>query len=250
MTLEGRTVLVTGASGGIGEAVVERIVAEGGRVVIHYGRDAARANALLDRVGGAGWIVGADLCKPAGATELWDEALRQAGQINGLVNNAGIRTETTIDDDLESWQAAWRHEFQVDLFAAVDLCRSALRHFRRNGGGQMVHIASRAAQRGYAAEAMPYGAAKAALINVSKSIARSFGKDGVTSVAIAPGWVRTAMAEDFVARFGEAAATGDIPTGAMATPQEVAELVAFALRPSQRSLNGATLDVNGGSYIR
>ncbi|KAB0679066.1 SDR family NAD(P)-dependent oxidoreductase [Aureimonas leprariae] len=250
MTLEGRTILVTGASGGIGAAIVERIAAEGGRAVIHYGRDEARARALLESVGGSGWIVGADLSSPDGATKLWEDAVRQAGRVHGLVNNAGIRSETTIDDDLDAWQSAWRHEFQVDLFAAVDLCRSALRHFRQHGGGQMVHIASRAAQRGYAAEAMPYGAAKAALVNVSKSIARSFGKDGVTSVAIAPGWVRTAMAEDFVARFGEAAATGDIPTGAMATPEEVAELVAFALRPSQRSLNGATLDVNGGSYIR
>jgi NAD(P)-dependent dehydrogenase (short-subunit alcohol dehydrogenase family) len=111
-------------------------------------------------------------------------------------------------------------------------------------------MASRAGQRGYAADALPYGAAKAALLNLTKSIARSFGADGVTAVAIAPGWVRTEMAEEFVARFGEAAAVGDIPIGAMTEPSEIAELVAFALRPSQRSLNGATLDVNGGSYIR
>jgi NAD(P)-dependent dehydrogenase (short-subunit alcohol dehydrogenase family) len=111
-------------------------------------------------------------------------------------------------------------------------------------------MASRAGQRGYAADALPYGAAKAALLNLTKSIARSFGADGVTAVAIAPGWVRTEMAEDFVERFGEAAAVGDIPIGAMAEPSEIAELVAFVFRPSQRSLNGATLDVNGGSYIR
>jgi NAD(P)-dependent dehydrogenase (short-subunit alcohol dehydrogenase family) len=111
-------------------------------------------------------------------------------------------------------------------------------------------MASRAAQRGYAADFMPYGVTKAALVNLTKSIARSFGADGITAVAIAPGWVRTAMAEDFVARFGMQAATGDIPIGAMAEPEEIAELVAFVLRPSQRSLTGATLDANGASYIR
>jgi NAD(P)-dependent dehydrogenase (short-subunit alcohol dehydrogenase family) len=97
---------------------------------------------------------------------------------------------------------------------------------------------------------MAYGATKAALINLTKSIAKSFGPDGVTAIAIAPGWIRTDMAEDFIARHGEVAAVADIPIGAMALPGEVAELTAFVLRPSQRSLNGATLDVNGGSYIR
>jgi NAD(P)-dependent dehydrogenase (short-subunit alcohol dehydrogenase family) len=118
------------------------------------------------------------------------------------------------------------------------------------GGGTIVNMASRAGQRGYAADAMPYGATKAALINLTKSIARSFGADGIVAVAIAPGWVQTGMAEDFVAQFGKQAAVSDIPIGEMAQPSEVAELVAFALRPTQRSLNGATLDLNGGSYIR
>ena len=72
----------------------------------------------------------------------------------------------------------------------------------------------------------------------------------MVAVALAPGWVRTEMAEAFIAEHGEQAAVADIPTGAMATPDEVGELVAFALRPSQRSLNGATLDLNGGSYMR
>lgn len=250
MSLSGRTILVSGASGGIGAAIVENIAKEGGRVVIHYGRDEAKARSLLGLIGGNGWIVGADLMEPDGATRLWDEAERLAGRIHGLVNNAGIRSEVTIDDDIDVWQATWRREFQVDLFATADLCRSALRHFREHGGGQMVHIASRTGQMGYMAEAMPYGAAKAALINLSKSIARSFGKDGVTSVAVAPGWVRTAMVEDLIARIGEEATTSGIPTGKVATPDEVGELVAFVLRPSQRSLNGATLDINGGSYIR
>jgi NAD(P)-dependent dehydrogenase (short-subunit alcohol dehydrogenase family) len=248
--LADRAILVTGASGGIGAAIVKRLAHEGARPLIHYGHDAAGANALLEGIGGAGWTVQANLADPAGPTELWDRATALAGRIHGLVNNAGIRTEIAIDADLDAWHAAWQREFQVNLFAAVDLCRAAVRHFRQHGGGQIVNMVSRAAQRGYAADFMPYGATKAALVNLTKSIARSFGGDGITAVAIAPGWVRTAMAEDFVARFGMQAATGDIPIGAMAEPEEIAELVAFVLRPSQRSLTGATLDANGGSYIR
>lgn len=248
--LAGQTVLITGASGGIGAAIVERLSAEGARPVIHYGRDREGAEALLRKIGGDGLIVQADLSRPDGAFELWRDALTAAGRIHAVVNNAGIRNEISIDADPAAWRAAWQKEFQVNFFAAADLCKEALVHFKQNGGGRIVNMASRAGQRGYAADAMPYGATKAALINLTKSIARSFGRDGVVAVSIAPGWVRTDMAEDFVAKHGKEAAVSDIPIGEMAETAEIAELVAFLLRPSQASVNGATFDVNGGSYIR
>lgn len=250
MDLNGQTILVTGASGGIGAAIVRRLAAEGARTVIHYGRDKAGAETLLADIGGNGFVVQADLSAADGPFDLWTKAVAAAGRIHGLVNNAGIRTEISIEASPEDWKAAWQREFQVNLFAAADLCKEAIRHFKSAGGGRIVNMASRAGQRGYAADAMPYGASKAALTNLTKSIARSFGADGVTAVAIAPGWVRTDMAEEFIATHGKPAAVADIPIGEMASPQEVAELVAFVLRPSQASLNGATLDVNGGSYIR
>jgi NAD(P)-dependent dehydrogenase (short-subunit alcohol dehydrogenase family) len=249
-SLEGHNILVTGASGGIGAAIVERLAAEGARPIIHFGRDKDAAESLLARIGGRGYLVQADLSSADGPFALWRDALQASGRIHGLVNNAGIRTEIAIDASPEDWKAAWQKEFQVNFFAAADLCKETIRHFREAGGGRIVNMASRAGQRGYAADALPYGATKAALVNLTKSIARSFGNEGVTAVAIAPGWVRTDMAEAFVARHGKEAAVADIPIGEMAEPAELAELVAFVLRPSQVSLNGATLDVNGGSYIR
>lgn len=248
--LSGHTVLVTGASGGIGAAIVERIALEGARPIVHYGRDKEAADRLLERIGGNGFAVQADLSNPTGAFELWARAVEQAGRIHGLVNNAGIRTEIAIDAEPEQWRSAWRTEFQVNFFAATDLSREAIGHFKAYGGGHIVNIASRAGQRGYSADAMPYGATKAALLNLTKSIARSFGQDGIVTVAVAPGWVRTEMVAGLLERHGEEAAVADIPIGKMALPADVAELVAFALRPSQASLNGATLDLNGGSYIR
>jgi NAD(P)-dependent dehydrogenase (short-subunit alcohol dehydrogenase family) len=248
--LEGQTVLVTGATGGLGAAIVAQLAEDGARPIIHYNRDTASAEALLKRINGKGVVLRCGLSAPEGAFELWRRAVEAEGRIHGLVNNAGIRTEITIDASPEEWRLAWLKEFQVNLFSAADLCREAIKHFKENGGGRIVNIASRAAQRGYAANAMPYGASKAALANLTKSIARSFGSDGVTAVNIAPGWVLTDMAEDYVAKHGMSAAVADIPIGKMAAPSEVAELVSFVLRPSQSSLNGATLDVNGGSHIR
>ncbi len=249
-SLRGQTVLVTGASGGIGAAIVERLAAEGARPLIHYGHDKARAERLLQQIGGDALIVQGDLSSADGAFALWRAAEQAAGRIHGLVNNAGVRTEISVEASIDDWRAAWQREFQVNVFAAADLCKEAIRHFKAHGGGRIVNMASRAGQGGYTADAMPYGATKAALVNLTKSIARSFGSDGVTAVSIAPGWVRTDMAERFVEQHGKQAAVADIPIGQMAEPEEVAELVAFVLRPSQASLNGATLDVNGGSYIR
>lgn len=249
--LDGLVILVTGASGGIGSAIVRRIAAEGGRPIIHCGRDLESARMLLSQIEGRGWVVQADLSSADGPATLWTAAMAAAGgRIDGLVNNAGLRTETAVDADNAQWRAAWQQELQVNLVAAAELSRAAVAHFREHGPGRIVNMASRAGQRGYSEESLPYGATKAALISLTKSIARSCARDGATAVAIAPGWVNTRMAQDFVARFGDAAATADIPVGAMCEPEELAELVAFVLRPSQRSLNGATIDVNGGSYIR
>ena len=250
MTLHGQSILVTGATGAIGQAICQALAAEGARVVIHYGRNRAAAEQLLARIGGNGCCIAADLADPAAATALWDQAAAAETRLHGLVNNAGIRSEIGVDAPLADWQAVWDREFRVNFLAAVDLTRAAIRHFRQHGGGRMVNMASRAGQRGYSANAMAYGASKAALINLTKSVAQSHGHEGITALELAPGWVRTDMAEAFIAQHGEAAALNGIPIGRMATPEEIAELAAFAFRPSQSSLNGAVLDVNGGSYLR
>ncbi|SNB52326.1 NAD(P)-dependent dehydrogenase, short-chain alcohol dehydrogenase family [Arboricoccus pini] len=247
--LSGLTVLVTGGSGGIGRCIVLSLAEAGARPIVHYGRDAAGAELLLAEIGGMGWTIQADLSDPAGASALFAQALARAGRIHGLVNNAGSRKTAALGGSLEAWQSAWDADLRLNLLAPADLCRAAILHFQTAGGGRIVNIASRAAQRGYAADFMPYGAAKAGLINLTKSIAREFGGQGIEAVTIAPGFVRTAMADEYVRLHGEAA-VGDIPIGAMVEPAEIGQLVAFVLQPGQRSLNGATLDVNGGSYLR
>ncbi|WGR62286.1 SDR family oxidoreductase (plasmid) [Paracoccus ferrooxidans] len=250
MTLSGQSILVTGATGAIGRAICHALVAEGARVVIHYGRNRDAAEALLAALDGRGWCLPADLSDPTAPQALWDRAAAGAGRLTGLVNNAGIRSEVAVDAPMDEWQRVWAREMRVNFLSAVDLSKLAIPHFRDNGGGRILNMASRAGQRGYASNAMAYGASKAALINLTKSIAQSHGHEGVTAVALAPGWVRTDMAEAYVARHGEAAALAGIPIGRMAAPEEIGELAAFAFRPSQASLNGAVLDINGGSYLR
>lgn len=249
MMLSGQTILVTGATGAIGRAITAALAAEGARVLIHTRRDLAAAEALLAVIGGKGVVLQADLSDPAAPEALWNQAALH-GPVTGLVNNAGIRTEMPLDAPMRDWQDLWAREFRVNFLAAADLTKCAIGHFRRHGGGRIVNIASRAGQRGYSAEAMAYGASKAALINLTKSVAQSFAAEGITAVALAPGWVRTDMAEAYIARHGEAAALAGIPVGRMALPAEIGELAAFLFRPGQVSINGAVLDVNGASYLR
>ena len=250
MTLSGQSILVTGATGAIGQAICRALAAEGADVVVHYSRNRDAAEALARSLDGRAWAVSADLSDPTGPQALWDKALAAAGRLTGLVNNAGIRSEVAIDAPMEEWQQVWAREMRVNFLSAVDLSKLAIQHLCAHGGGRIVNMASRAGQRGYTSSAMAYGASKAALINLTKSIAQSHGHEGVTAVALAPGWVRTEMAEAYIAEHGEAAALAGIPIARMADPQEIGEITAFAFRPSQASLNGAVLDVNGGSYMR
>lgn len=248
--LRGQTFMVTEASGAIGGAIVERLSLEGARAIIHYSHDKESAQVLLDAIGGKGIIVQADLSSTEAAFALWQKAVDFAGRIHGLVNSASMRNEISIDSDPDEWKTVWQREFQVNLFSAADLCREAIRHFKTEGGGRIVNIACHAGQRGSTTDFMPYGAAKAAMINLTKSIAHGFGRDGATAVCIAPGQVRMDKTENPAAVLREYSSASDIPIGDVADPSEIAELVAFVLRFGQDSLNGATLDLNGGSYIR
>lgn len=249
MHLSSQTILVTGATGAIGQAICRALAADGARVLIHYSRNRAAAEALLAEIGGNGAIFQADLSDPAAPTALWDRAAA-LGRITGLCNNAGIRSEVELDAPLTDWHATWDREFRVNLFAAADLSRAAILHFRQHGGGRIVFMGSRSAQRGYMSNAMAYAAAKAGLMNLTKTIAKSHGHEGITAVNISPGWVRTEMAEAYIAQHGEAAVTAEVPVGRIVSPAEVGEVVAFTFRPSQVSLTGATIDINGASYLR
>jgi 3-oxoacyl-[acyl-carrier protein] reductase len=249
MPLSTQTILVTGATGAIGQAICRALAADGARVLIHYARNQSAAQALLAEIGGNGAILQADLTDPAAATALWD-ASAALGPITALVNNAGIRSEVEVTAPLADWHATWEREFRVNLFAAADLSRAAILHFQRQGGGRIVFLGSRAGQRGYMSNAMAYAASKAALMNLTKTIAKSHGPENITAINIAPGWVRTEMAEAYIAQHGEASVTAEVPVGRIVLPAEVGELVAFTLRPSQVSLSGATIDMNGASYLR
>ena len=249
--LDGKTCLVTGASGGIGLVTARTLADAGARVVVHYHAQREPAEALVRALGeNRAFAIAADLGAPDGPTRLFRDALARAGAIDVLVNNAATMPPATIDDDLETWHRAWNRTLQVNLVAAADLCREALLHFRGKKGGTIINIASRAAFRGDSPEYMAYAASKAGLVALTRSIARGFGKDGVLAYAVAPGFVTAGMADSFYREHGTDAIVREIPLGEIAPPEDVANVVAFLASGLARHATGTTIDVNGASYVR
>ena len=243
--LAGRTVLVTGASRGIGAATARALHRDGARVVVHYGRDHAAAEALACDLAERVHLVRGDLRLPLQATRVWEDAVTAAGRIDVLVNNAGAWIASPIEDCMD-WGGGWAANLALNLIAPADLCREAIVHFRQEGGGIIVNVTSRSAHRGDDADHLAYGAAKGGLLALTKGIARGYAGDGICAYAVAPGWVGTDLATD--ADLGKLAA--GLPLGEVTPPEEVAEVIAFLATGRARHTTGATIDITGADYVR
>jgi NAD(P)-dependent dehydrogenase (short-subunit alcohol dehydrogenase family) len=252
--LSDKTILVTGASKGIGAAIIAALGREGAHVIGHYGSDeagarAATAGIAAERVR----LIAGDLAKPGEPARIWRDALAWRGRIDVLVNNAAMMAyEGGIDDTDEVWERIWAETLQVNVKAPADLLRGAVRHFRKSGGGTIITISSWNAQRGSTNPVtIAYAASKAALMAATKTIARGYAKENILAYIVAPGVVRTRLSENFAAtQGGEQVVTASLAMGEWVPPGDIAELVAFLATGRCRHLTGATLDVNGASYVR
>ncbi len=248
--LQDHTVLVTGASRGIGEAIARTLHGAGGSIVLHYSQGEAEARQIAADLGQHRvHLVQANLGLSGAGDELWHRAMGWRGHISAVVNNAAVMPAAPISADQEQWSTAWHDTLQVNLVAVADLCRAAIGHFQGRGGGTIVNLSSRAAFRGDGPEFMAYAASKGGVIGLTRTIAKGFAQDGVLAYAIAPGFVRTDRIEQVMAEKGADYVTRDIPMGAPAEPQDIANLVAFLIAGLAPHATGATFDVNGASYF-
>jgi NAD(P)-dependent dehydrogenase (short-subunit alcohol dehydrogenase family) len=239
MSVTGPRVFVTGSTRGIGAAIAAALARRGARVIGHGRADGAQ-------------VLGGDLADPEAASRLWSRALEQLdGDVDVLINNAGVFEPAGIDLPDADWDAAWSRTLQINLKAAADLSRLAVRHFlERPGGGRIINVASRAAYRGDSPAHWHYAASKAGMVAMTKSIARGFAARGVLAYAVCPGFTLTSMADDYLASRGGAGLLADIPLGRVADPEEVAAAVVFLALEAPASMTGAVLDINGASYVR
>lgn len=247
--LNDMTVLVTGASRGIGRAIARGMAEAGARVAVHYRREAGRAEALVEELGGDARAFQADLAGLDACAALWHDVVEVFGRVDALVNNAGVAVSLPLNVDDAAWHEGWERTMAVNLRAPELLARLALRHFLEHGGGRIINVASRAAFRGDTPEYAAYAASKAGLVALTRTIARGYGKQGVKAFALAPGFTHTDMAQDFIDAYGESWVLDDLALDTLTQPEDIAPLAVLLASGLADHATGTTIDVNAGSYV-
>jgi len=238
--LDGKTALVTGASGGIGAAIARGLHAQGAAVVLSGTRQDA-LDQLADQLGMRAHVCPADLREVAAADALMASAEAAAGPVSILVNNAGLtRDRLSLMMKEEDWQTV----LDVDLSAPFRLARAAIKVMLKRRAGRIIQISSVVGATGNPGQSN-YAAAKAGLVGMSKSLAQEVGKRGITVNVVAPGFVDTAMTEALDAAQRERLLAA-IPVGRMGRPEDVAAAVVYLASDEAGWVTGATLHVNGG----
>jgi len=248
--LSGTRILVTGASSGIGMAITRSLALAGATVAVHYNRNAESAHALVGEIGNDSRAFGADLSVPEQCFRLFVDVLEHYDTIDVLVNNAGIIINSPLDSPAERWLEDWDTTITVNLTASGILTRAAVNHFMDHEGGRIINIASRAAFRGDTPDYLSYAASKGGMVAMSRSIARAYGKHNIKSFVVAPGFVTTGMARQFVEQYGEEIVVNDLALDRLTEPEDVAPTVVFLASGLMDHATGCTIDINAGSYVR
>jgi NAD(P)-dependent dehydrogenase (short-subunit alcohol dehydrogenase family) len=232
-------ILITGASRGIGAAAYALLQKTGHAVVGHS-------------IKGSDALIAGDLTDPAAPRNLWDTALDELdGRIDVLVNNSGIYEGVADNATDDEWHAAWHRTLTINLQAPADLSRLAVSHFLDRGGeGRIINVASRAAFRGDSPQHWHYAASKAAIVGMTKTVARAYASDGILCFAVAPGFTVSEMTAEYLQGRGGAQIVADIPLGRVASTGEVAEVIRWLSIDAPPSATGTIIDVNGASYVR
>jgi len=242
--LTGRTALVTGATGGIGEAVARALHAQGATVAITGRRESELARLVRDLGGERVLALPADLADPAAPAALVEAVEAKGATLDILVNNAGFTRDMLA---LRMGDADWNAVLEVDLTAPFRLARAALRGMMKRRQGRIISIASIVGVTGNAGQAN-YAAAKAGLIGLSKSLALEVATRSVTVNVVAPGFVQTAMT-DAIPEAARTTLLSRIPTGRMGQPSDVAAAVVYLASAEAGWVTGQTLHVNGGMLM-
>ena len=238
--LEGKTALITGASGGIGAEIARALHAQGADVVLHGTRQ-AKLEELAASLGSRAHVVTANLSDKADVEGLFAKASEFTGAVNILVNNAGITRDNLA---MRMKDEEWDDVISINMTATMLLCRSALRSMMKARWGRIISVSSIVGVTGNAGQTN-YAASKAGMIGYSKSLAAEVASRGITVNVVAPGFIETPMT-DVLSDDQKANLLGNVPAGRLGQGAEIAAAVSYLASEEAGYTTGATLHVNGG----
>ena len=247
--LNNKVVLLTGATSDIGIEITKLLSKSGATVAIHYNKNEVKAKELKKNAGNNSEIFFADLNSLEQTDELFKNVIKHYSKIDILINNAGVYIYSPIEDN-ESWLENWNKTMNINLDSASLLCKQAIMHFKKNKGGKIINIASRAAFRGDTEDYLAYAASKGGLVSLTRTIARRYGKNNIVAFIVAPGFVKTKMAKDFKEKNGEDGILKELSLKRITEPKDIAPTILFLSSGLMDHSTGSTIDINAGSYIR
>lgn len=245
--MERRTVLITGASGGIGQETARRFAQAGYAVAVHYYRGEAAAMQLVKELTDAGHeaiAVYADVRDAQSVAVMVDNVLDKFCQLDNLVCNAGVAWQGLFGDMTSE---EWRNLFAVNVDGVFHCCKAVIPHFIHRKAGKILTVSSMWGQVGASCE-VAYSASKAAVIGLTKALAKELGPSGITVNCVAPGVIDTPMNGHLSPETLESLRE-ETPLGRVGTPGDVAESLLFLASPAGDFLTGQVLAPNGGLII-
>ena len=247
--LAGKVALVTGASRGLGRGIALVLAEQGADIVVNCRSSRKAADDVCDAVRAMGrraLPVEADVGTEDGVAALFAAAMDEFGKLDILVNNAGT---TRAQDIFESEPSDWDFIIRTNLTSAFLCSKRAMAIMRHQGSGRIVFISSIVGQRGALYGHVHYAATKSGMLGMVKTLARTGAPLGITVNAIAPGIIETELLEQTHGEAEVAKLAAGVPLG-LGKPRDVGLAVAFVCGEGGRYITGATIDVNGGMYLR
>ncbi len=245
------SILITGASGGIGRAAAVECASRGAVIGVHYNSNRERAEETLAVLPGDGHrLFQCDIADAESVERLIELADQELENLDVLVNNAGVSQRHKFEDiDYATWQKTWQRIVDTNLTGAGNLSFCAAKKMISRGGGRIVNVSSRGAFRGE--PLMPwYGASKAGMNAMGQSLAQALGPLGVFIFTVAPGFVETEMAAAVLASAVGEEIRNQSSIGRVAQPEEIAKTIGFLAFEAPQFMTGSIIDVNGASYLR
>ena len=247
-------VLLTGSSKGIGYKIAEDLLAEGHVLALHYNKNESPIDALLKKDKTGSFSVQADLSQQEDIKKMVENTIGKLSFPDCIINNAGIAESADISLDINDWSRMFDKTIDVNLKAPSLIFKEFLRYKREkkiNSRLRIINIASRAAFRGEQQDYISYACSKGGIISLTKTMSRSFGEtDNIVAISIAPGFVRTEMAQSFIDKHGEDVVKQGITLDRLTEPKDISPLVSLIVSGKMDHSTGSTIDVNGGSFLR